>query len=76
MKSCVVLALIATIVTEVVTGFRGIGFAIVSSLGAFQTVLGWLALLTVAAIGTTGYLLVDVLERVLIPWDVATRKGE
>lgn len=76
MKSCVVLALIGTIVTEVVTGFRGIGFVIVASLGAFQTVLGWLALLTVAGIGITWYLLVDLAERLAVPWDSATRGGE
>jgi NitT/TauT family transport system permease protein len=76
MKSCVVLALIGTIVTEVVTGFRGLGFVIVYSLGAFQTVLGWLALLTVAGLGITWYLLVELLERVVVPWDSAVRRGE
>ena len=33
MKSCVVLALIGTIVTEVVTGFRGLGFVIMTDHG-------------------------------------------
>ncbi|HET9457015.1 MAG TPA: ABC transporter permease subunit [Candidatus Limnocylindrales bacterium] len=75
MKSCVVLALIGVIVTEVVTGFSGIGFVIVASLGAFQTVQGWLALLTVSAIGITWYLLLEGLERFAVPWDAATRKG-
>jgi len=75
MKSCVVLALIGVIVTEVVTGFSGIGFVIVASLGAFQTVQGWLALLTVSAIGITWYLLLEGLERVAVPWDAAARKG-
>jgi NitT/TauT family transport system permease protein len=76
MKSCVVLALIGTIVTEVVTGFRGIGFLIIASLGAFQTVQGWLALLAVAGIGITWYLLVELAERILVPWDSATRRGD
>jgi NitT/TauT family transport system permease protein len=76
MKSCVVLALIGVIVTEVVTGFSGIGFVIVASLGAFQTVQGWLALLTVAAVGITWYLLVEGLERIVVPWDAATRRGD
>jgi NitT/TauT family transport system permease protein len=76
MKSCVVLALIGTIVTEVVTGFRGIGFVIIYSLGAFQVVLGWLALLTVAAVGITWYLLVELAERVIVPWDTTTRRAE
>jgi NitT/TauT family transport system permease protein len=75
MKSCVVLALIGVIVTEVVTGFTGIGFVIVASLGAFQTVLGWLALLMVAGVGIAWYLLIEGVERVAVPWDAATRKG-
>jgi NitT/TauT family transport system permease protein len=74
MKSCVVLALIGVIVTEVVTGFSGIGFVIVASLGAFQTVQGWLALLTVAAVGITWYLLIERLERIVVPWDTSTRR--
>jgi NitT/TauT family transport system permease protein len=77
MKSCVVLALIGVIITEVVTGFSGIGFVIVFSLGAFQTVLGWIALLAVAALGITWYLLIELFERVAIPWDAAThRRGD
>jgi NitT/TauT family transport system permease protein len=76
MKSCVVLALIGTIVTEVVTGFRGIGFVIIASLGAFQTIQGWLALLAVAGIGITWYLLVELAERVIVPWDAATRRRD
>jgi NitT/TauT family transport system permease protein len=75
MKSCVVLALIGVIVTEVVTGFSGIGFVIVASLSAFQTVQGWLALLSVAGIGIASYLLVEGLERIVVPWDAASRKG-
>jgi ABC-type nitrate/sulfonate/bicarbonate transport system permease component len=74
MKSCVVLALIGTIVSEVVIGFSGMGFVIVESLGAFRTVTGWLALLTVAGIGIGWYLLIGVLERAMVPWDNATRQ--
>ena len=76
MKSCVVLALIGVIVTEVVTGFTGVGFVIVASLGAFQTVQGWLALLTVAAVGITWYLLIEGIERVVVPWETANRRGD
>jgi ABC-type nitrate/sulfonate/bicarbonate transport system permease component len=49
---------------------------IVASLGAFQTVQGWLALLTVAAIGISWYLVVELVERLAVPWDSATRRGE
>jgi NitT/TauT family transport system permease protein len=74
MKSCVVLALIGTIVTEVVTGFQGLGFVIIESLGAFRTVTGWLALLTIASLGIGWYLLVDLLERLIVPWEAAARR--
>lgn len=74
MKSCVVLALIGAIVTEVVIGFQGLGFLIVESLGAFRTVTGWLALLTNAALGIGWYLLVVALERYIVPWEAAARR--
>lgn len=75
MKSCVVLALIGAIVTEVVIGFQGLGFLIVESLGAFRTVTGWLALLTNAALGIGWYLLIVLLERYVVPWEAAARRG-
>jgi NitT/TauT family transport system permease protein len=75
MKSCVVLALIGAIVTEVVIGFQGLGFLIVESLGAFRTVTGWLALLTNAALGIGWYLLIVLLERYAVPWEAAARRS-
>ena len=76
MKSCVVLALIGTIVTEVVTGFRGLGFVIIESMGAFRTVLGWLALLTIAGLGIGWYVAIELLERLVVPWESAAREGK
>jgi NitT/TauT family transport system permease protein len=76
MKSCVVLALIGVIVTEVVTGFNGIGFVIVASLGAFQTAQGWLALIMVAAVGIASYLVIEAIERIVVPWETANRRGD
>lgn len=74
MKSCVVLALIGVIVTEVVIGFQGLGFLIIESLGAFRSVTGWLALLTNAGLGIGWYLLVVLLERLIVPWEAAARR--
>lgn len=74
LKACVVLALIGTIVSEVVIGFEGLGFVIVESLGAFRTVTGWLALLTIAGIGIGWYLLVGLVERLVVPWDPTIRQ--
>jgi NitT/TauT family transport system permease protein len=74
MKSCVVLALIGTIISEVVIGFEGLGYVIVNSLGAFRTVQGWLALLSIAALGIGWYVLVELAERLAVPWEPSIRE--
>jgi NitT/TauT family transport system permease protein len=74
LKSSVVLALVGTIVSEEVNGFAGLGYVIVESLGAFRTVTGWLALLTIAGLGIGWYLLIEVVERLVVPWDPTIRQ--
>jgi NitT/TauT family transport system permease protein len=74
LKSCVVLALIGTIVTETLRGFEGLGFVIADSLARFDAPKAWLALLVIAAIGICWYLVVEVLERVALPWESANRQ--
>jgi NitT/TauT family transport system permease protein len=74
LKSCVVLALIGTIVTETLRGFEGLGFVIADSLARFDAPKAWLALLVIAAIGICWYLVVEVLERVALPWESAIRQ--
>jgi NitT/TauT family transport system permease protein len=74
LKSAVVLALIGTIVTEAVRGFEGLGFVIQDSLSRFDAPKAWLALVTIAAIGITWYVVVDVLERLALPWEIASRR--
>lgn len=74
MKSSVVLALIGTIVAETIRGFEGLGFVIADSLSRFNAPKAWLALLVIAAIGIGWYLIVEVLERVALPWESASRK--
>lgn len=76
LKACVVLALIGTIVSEVVGGFEGLGFIIQDSLGAFQAARGWSALLTIAALGIGWYVAIEALERVVVPWESAARQRE
>jgi NitT/TauT family transport system permease protein len=70
----VVLALIGTIVTETLRGFEGLGFVIADSLARFDAPKAWLALLVIAAIGICWYLVVEVLERVALPWESANRQ--
>jgi NitT/TauT family transport system permease protein len=74
LKSSVVLALIGAIVAETIRGFEGLGFVIADSLSRFDAPKAWLALLVIAAIGIGWYLIVEVLERVALPWESASRK--
>jgi NitT/TauT family transport system permease protein len=74
LKSCLVLALIGTIVSESVRGFEGLGYIVVDSMGNFEVVLAWLALVVIAALGIGLYLVVEALERVVVPWEAAQRR--
>ena len=74
LKSSIVLALIGTIVAESVRGFEGLGYVIVDSMGSFKAVEAWLALIAIAGIGIGWYLLVEVLERLAIPWEAGRRR--
>ncbi len=44
------------------------------SLSRFDAPKAWLALLTIAAIGITWYVVIDVLERLALPWEIASRR--
>lgn len=74
LKSSVVLALIGTIVAESIRGFEGLGYIVVESMGSFEAALAWLALLVIAAIGIGLYLVVEALERVVVPWEGLQRR--
>jgi NitT/TauT family transport system permease protein len=76
LKSAVVLALIGTIVSEAVRGFEGLGFVIVTSMGSFKGPAAWLALIVISVIGIAWYVAVAVLERVVVPWEVTSRRHE
>lgn len=77
MKSCVVLALIGTIICEVIVGVSdGLGFRLLDSLQAFQAARGWTVLLVISGLGIGWYVLMEALERVLVPWESASRRRE
>jgi NitT/TauT family transport system permease protein len=73
LKSMVVLALIGVIVTEAMRGFEGLGFVISDAMSGFEAATAWLALVTIAVIGIVSYLIVGLVERLVIPWDSASR---
>jgi NitT/TauT family transport system permease protein len=74
LKSAVVLALIGTIVSEAVRGFEGLGFVIIQSMGKWDAPRAWLALLVIAGTGIVWYLAVQILERIALPWEEASRR--
>jgi NitT/TauT family transport system permease protein len=74
LKSSVVLALIGTIVAETIRSLEGLGFVIADSLSRFNAPKAWLAVIVIAAIGIVWYLVVELLERVALPWEIASRK--
>ena len=76
LKSSVVLALIGTIVSEALRGFEGLGFIVEDSLGRWNAPKGWLALIAIATIGIAWYVIIEVAERLTIPWVEASRKRE
>ncbi len=76
LKSSIVLAMIGTIVAEAVRGFEGLGFVIVQSVGSFKAARAWLALISIAVIGISWYLVMEALERVVVPWETARRRRE
>ncbi|MGH2406847.1 MAG: ABC transporter permease [Candidatus Limnocylindrales bacterium] len=76
LKSSVVLALIGTIVSEAVRGFEGLGYVIVDSTGLFNAPKAWLALIAIGATGIAWYLIVEVVERLVLPWEAAGRRQD
>ena len=76
LKSSIVLAMIGTIVAESVRGFEGLGFVIVQSMGSFKAAQAWLALISIAVIGISWYLVMEALERVVVPWEAARQRRE
>ena len=68
------LALIGTIVAESIRGFEGLGYIITESMGSFEAALAWLALIVIAVVGIGLYLVVEALERVVVPWEAMQRR--
>ena len=73
LKSAIVLAIIGTIISETIRGLEGLGYLLADSLQSFETTTGWLALIAVALFGISWYVVLEVLERVVIPWERVDR---
>lgn len=76
MKVAISFALIGTIVGEFVSSSRGLGYIIVTAQSEFQTARIFAALLILAVSGTVLFVIVDVIERIALPWHVSRRRDE
>jgi NitT/TauT family transport system permease protein len=71
-KIGIALALIGAIVAEFVASNRGLGYLLVSSMSQLNTATVIATLLVLGLVGIVLYTAVDVLERFVIPWHVAS----
>ncbi len=76
MKVAMSLSLVGAIVGEFVAAQNGLGFVILSAQGMFRTDRVFAAILLLALIGTALFYLMELLERILIPWHESRRTAE
>lgn len=75
MKVAVSFALVGAIVGEFVAGAKGLGFAILTAQGMFDTVRVFVSLVLLGLLGTILFYLVDFAERLALPWHVSQRSN-
>ena len=73
MKLGITTALICTIVAEFVASDRGLGYLILVSQGAFDTVQIFAAITILSVMGMVLFFIVDFAERIALPWHVSRR---
>ena len=73
LKVSITLAVVGAVVGEFVGSNSGIGFVLQRSIGNFELPLMFAALVVLALIGVVLFWLIDVVERLLIPWHASQR---
>lgn len=73
LKVSITLAVVGAVVGEFVGANSGIGYVLQRSIGNFELPLMFAALVVLALIGVILFWLLDVLERLLIPWHASQR---
>ena len=68
-------ALVGTIVGEFVAGSEGLGFAILTAQGQFDTPRVFVCLILLGLLGTVLFYIVEFMERLALPWHVSQRTG-
>ncbi|OZI31150.1 ABC transporter permease [Bordetella genomosp. 10] len=73
LKVAISFALVGAIVGEFVAGSGGLGFAILTAQGQFDTPRVFVCLFLLGILGTGLFYLVEILERLALPWHVSQR---
>jgi len=73
LKISITLAVVGAVVGEFVGANSGIGYVLQRSIGNFELPLMFAALVVLAMIGVILFWLIDVVERLLIPWHASQR---
>lgn len=76
MKVAISLALVGAIAGEFVASQVGLGYVILVAQGMFQTTRVFAAILLLGVLGTVLFYIVDMAERLLIPWHVSHRGAQ
>jgi NitT/TauT family transport system permease protein len=75
LKVAMSLALVGAIVGEFVSSQKGLGFVILTSQGSFDTTRVFAAIFILSVVGVALIGLVDVIERLALPWHVTARRS-
>ncbi len=73
MKVGISFALVGAIVGEFVAGSTGLGHLILIAQGQFDTPRVFVSLLALGVMGTVLFYLIDLAERLTLPWHVSQR---
>lgn len=73
LKVAISFALVGAIVGEFVAGSEGLGFAILTAQGQFDTPRVFVCLILLGLLGTLLFYIVEGLETLLLPWHVSQR---
>ena len=73
LKVSVTLAVVGAVVGEFVGANSGIGFVLQRSIGNFELPTMFAALVILALIGVILFWIVDMVERLLVPWHASQR---
>lgn len=74
MKVAISFALVGAIVGEFVAGGKGLGFLVLTAQGQFDTTRVFVSLVLLGLMGTVLFYLVDLAERLALPWHVSQRQ--